>query len=175
MFQLFLVPMGICPHTLCMQKPLTSPSLYHFTVITLAPFQAQAVLFISVWNSFWAYFPFSYMPQTSSGPLKLPWTLMRNAPESHLPAPFGQRCGAQKHSLHCFFPLINDSCNPMSPLLSHCSKLAATGSRSHIAFDSNLLFVHLCSKGQAILVSYVDPALLNPFILLSYTCYVTLL
>lgn len=54
-------------------------------------------------------------------------------------------------------------------------KLTVGGSRSQAAFGSNLLFVHLCSKGQATLVSHVDPVLCNPSIFLSYTCYVTLL
>lgn len=87
--QLFFVPMGICPHTLCMQNPVTSPSLYHFTVVTLVPLQARAVVFIPVYSNFGVCFPFSYMPQTSPGPVKYPWTLPRNIVKSPLPALFG--------------------------------------------------------------------------------------
>lgn len=170
-----MFPMAVCPCTLCVQKPVTSPSPYHVPVITLAPLQTQAVVFMSACSNFGVCFPFCYAPQTLSGPLKCPWTLTRNAPKSRLPALFGSYCAAQNYALRCPLPHIKSSCNLVSPLLFHWSKLAAPGSRSQTAFGSNLLFVHLCSKGQATLVSHVDPTLSNPFIWLSYTCYVTLL
>lgn len=59
--------------------------------------------------------------------------------------------------------------NLASPLLFHFGKLTVPGSQSQAAFGSNLLFVHLCSKGQVMLVSHVDLVLSNPSIFLSYT------
>lgn len=68
--------------------------------------------------------------------------------------------------MHCLLPHMNLD----SPILFHFGKLTVPGSQSQAAFGSNLLFVHLCSKGQATLVSQVHPVLSNPSIFLSYAC-----